>query len=335
MAIVVSVINLKGGVGKSTLAMMFSEYLAFRFNKRVLLIDMDAQANLSYIMVPQRWITVQEDNERTIYHFFKAILSGQPLPLADFVARPPLMVSNINRQFAMALGRSRETLDMVISTPSVAQLEEDLLKLWEANKPMPANLRFALKEGLDQMQDQYDIVLIDCPPGLSLFTSTALIASNFFVSPIIPEPLSLKGVELILNRASVLSREYNCKVEFAGVILNIVKHYRRQHQITAREVYDARRSELKPVLSWLPDNERLRGLGEFEIDEERIRDGWAGGVEKKFHTVYSKYSVSWLLNNPQAGALSQIRSAEGDRYRLHERIERLVEEFGNRVGILP
>ena len=112
----------------------------------------------------------------------------------------------------MAQNRPTETLDMVISTPSVAQLEEDLLKLWEAKKPMPANLRFALKDVLDQVQDQYDVVLIDCPPGLSLFTSTALIASNFFVSPIIPEPLSLKGVELAHNRARELGREYNCKV---------------------------------------------------------------------------------------------------------------------------
>jgi len=335
MATVVSIINLKGGVGKSTLAMILAEYLTFRFDKRVLLIDMDAQANLSYIMVPQRWIETQVQSHKTIYHFFQSALSGQPLPLADFVARPPLIVSNINNPFVMALNHPEKTLDMVISTPSVAMLEEDLLKLWEANKPMPANLRFALKESLDQVRDQYEVILIDCPPGLSLFTSTALIASNFFVSPIIPEPLSLEGVRLVQDRARELGREYNCNVEFAGVILNIVKHYRRQHQITALEIYGDKSSLLKPFLFWLPDNERLRGLGEFEIDEERIRDGWAGGVEKKFYSLYSKYSVSWLLNNPQAGALSQIRSAEGDRYRLHERIERLVEEFGNRVGILP
>jgi hypothetical protein len=175
---------------------------------------------------------------------------------------------------------------------------------------------------------------MDCPPGLSLFTSTALIASNFFVSPIIPEPLSLEGVRLVQDRARELGREYSCNVEFLGVILNIVKQYRRQHQITAREVFGAQRSELKPFVFWLPDNERLRGLGEFEIDEERIRDGWGGGVERKFYSVYSKYSVSWLLHNPLGGSLSQTREVEGEKYRLHERIERLVEEFGERIGIL-
>ena len=299
MAVVISIINLKGGVGKSTLTMILAEYLTFRFGKRVLLIDMDAQANLSYIMVPYRWVEAQEQNHKTIYHFFQSALSGQPGAIADFVARPPLIVSNINRQFDSDLNGSRQTLNMVISTPSVAQLEEDLLKLWEAKKPMPANLRFALKDGLDQVQDQYDVVLIDCPPGLSLFTSTALIASNFFVSPIIPEPLSLEGVRLVQNRARELGREYNCNVEFAGIILNIVKHYRRQHQITASEVYDMRISELKPFLFWLPDNERLRGLGEFEIDEQRIRDGWGGGVERKFYSVYSKWLAGCSLTHEQ------------------------------------
>jgi len=335
MAVTVSIINLKGGVGKSTLTMTLAEYLSFRFGKRVLLIDMDAQANLSYIMVPYRWIETQEKNQKTIYHFFQSSLSGQRRPIADFVARPPLMVSNINRVFRTDLNRSEQTLDMVISTPSVAQLEEDLLKLWEAKKPMPANLRSALEEGLNQVQDQYDVVLIDCPPGLSLFTSTALIASDFFVSPIIPEPLSLEGVRLAQDRARELGREYGCKVEFAGVILNIVKHYRKQHQITASEIYGARSSLLKPFQFWLPDNERLRGLGEFEIDEERIRDGWAAGVDSKFWSVYSKYSVGYLLTNPATGALSQMRQAEGDKYRLHEGIERLVEEFRSRVGLSP
>ena len=129
MAAVVSIINLKGGVGKSTLAMIFPEYLAFRFNKRVLLIDMDAQANLSYIMIPSSQIGVQERNHTTLYHFFESILSGQPRPLGDFVAHPPLIVSNIARNFDVSINRSRETLDMVISTPEVAQLDQRLLDM--------------------------------------------------------------------------------------------------------------------------------------------------------------------------------------------------------------
>jgi len=333
MATTVSIINLKGGVGKSTLAMIIAEYLCFHYKRRVLIIDMDAQANLSYIMVPFRWITSQTENKRTIYHFFESAITGQPASLFDFVARPPLIVSNINRHFDPGLNQSDEVLDMVISTPQVAQLDERLLQLWEKGQPMPQNLRNALREGMEEVHSQYDVILIDCPPGLSFFSSTALLASDFFISPVIPEPLSLEGVRLVQDRARELGRISNCKVDFAGVVLNVVKHYRKTHSNTAEEIYGARSDELKPLLAWIPDNERIRTLGEFEIDTERIRDGWAAGVDNKFHTISSKYSVTWLLNNPVEGALAQVREIEGARYRINERLERLVEEVGYRVGI--
>ena len=64
-ATTVSIINLKGGVGKSTLTMMLGEYLSFAHKKNVLLIYMDAQANLSYCMVPTSQIPTQEDAGRT------------------------------------------------------------------------------------------------------------------------------------------------------------------------------------------------------------------------------------------------------------------------------
>ncbi|MEK7354635.1 MAG: hypothetical protein AABZ77_09045 [Chloroflexota bacterium] len=74
-------------------------------------------------------------------------------------------------------------------------------------------------------------------------------------------------------------------------------------------------------------------MGEFEIDEERIKDGWGGGVERKFYSVDAKYSVPYWLSNPTDGVLSIIRGVEGGRYRLHERIQGLVQEFSKRIGI--
>ena len=67
-AVTVSIINLKGGVGKSTLTMLIGEFLAFRHSKNVLLIDMDAQANLSYCMVADHQIERQNREHRTAYH---------------------------------------------------------------------------------------------------------------------------------------------------------------------------------------------------------------------------------------------------------------------------
>ena len=323
-ATVVSVINLKGGVGKSTLTMMLAEFLAFRDGKRALIIDMDAQANLSYCMVSPQRIQQQERDGRTTYHIFRNALNGQDVNMERFIAAPPLIVSNIARS---SMKDHDAPLHMVVSTPSVAQLDEDLLSIWENGQAMPDGIRETLIRSLAPVMERYDYVLIDCPPGLSMFSSSALLVSDFYISPIIPEPLSLQGVQLVQHRANDLRNRYGASVEFAGTILNIVKHYRNTHARVAGEVY-AQASLYKPFRFWLPDNERLRSLGEYDPE---TGGEWAIGVERKFSNIYGKYGLSYNLTNPKAGALNRIGD-EGPTYKLQDRIANLTDEFQERCG---
>lgn len=324
-AVVVSIINLKGGVGKSTLTMILGEFLAFRYAKNVLIIDMDAQANLSYCMVPGLQIETQEREGRTTYHLFKRALQGEELDIRTFITQPPLVVSNIARSAMLHYGTD---IHMVVSTPSVAQLDEELLQLWEEGKPMPGRIRQTLVEALAPALKQYDYVLIDCPPGLSLFSSAALIASDYYISPIIPEPLSLQGVGLVGQRVSQLKERHGARAEFKGVVLNMVMYYRNTHWRVSEGIYTAQRETYLPFRYWLPDNERLRKLGAFNPDLGGI---WAMGEDHKFSDVSNKYYQSHPLRNPQAGVLSR-RDQEGSNYRLLERLVRLVEEFQERCG---
>ena len=321
MATVVSVINLKGGVGKSTLTMILGEYLAFSKSKRVLLIDMDAQANLSYCMVAPDQIRKQEQNKRTIYHLFQNALNGQINPITRFITTPPLAVSNVSRN---AMSAYDTPLHIVVSTPSVAQLDEDLLKIWEDGGQMPHNLRGALSQALNPVLSEYDYVIIDCPPGLSLFSSAALIASDYYLSPVIPEPLSLEGVDLVQQRVNTLRSQHGATVEFGGTILNVVKHYRKTHRLVAENIYNERSSIFMPFRYWLPDSEQLRKLGEYNPDA--IGD-WAMGEDSKFPSLRAKYESAAALTNPRDGALSR-EADEGQKYRLaRDRIVNLVEEF--------
>lgn len=320
---IVSIINLKGGVGKSTLAMVLGELLVFRYGKKILLIDMDAQGNLSYCMVPAHQIETQERDGRTVYHLMRAAMEGSSGDIEQFITHPPLVVSNIARSSAM---NYPGVIDMIVSVPAVAELDEDLLKLWEMGHPMPTGLRMSLAEALEPARDKYDYILIDCPPGLSLFSSAALMASDYYVSPIIPEPLSLQGVNLVQRRARELSERYGHRLQFKGVILNIVKHYRNTHQRIADEIYSTYQSRYEPFQFWLPDNERLRKVGEFDPD---LPGTWAGGMGAKFATLTEKYSLSYRLTNPAAGLLNR-RDVEGSNYRLEDRICNLVEEFQQR-----
>jgi chromosome partitioning protein len=320
---IISIINLKGGVGKSTLAMVLGEFLVFRYGKKILLIDMDAQGNLSYCMVPANQIETQERNGRTVYHLTRAHMEGNSVDVEQFITHPPLVVSNIARSAAM---NYPGVIDMIVSVPAVAELDEDLLRLWETGRPMPSRLRVSLAEALEPARDKYDYVLIDCPPGLSLFSSAALMASDYYISPIIPEPLSLQGVNLVQRRARELSERYAHRLQFKGVVLNIVKHYRNTHQRIADEIYSTQQSRYEPFQFWLPDNERLRKVGEFDPD---LPGTWAGGMGAKFATLNEKYSLSYRLTNPAAGLLNRS-NIEGSNYRLEDRIYNLVEEFQER-----
>ena len=321
---VVSIINLKGGVGKSTLTMMLGEYLSFEFAQDVLLIDMDAQANLSYCMMAESAIQRQNDEGRTIYHLFQRALRGENLDIREFITQPRLVVSNIARSGMLEYDTN---LSMVVSTPSVAQLDEELLELWENDKPMPQGIRQTLVDALAPVMDDYEYVLIDCPPGLSIFSSAALMASDYYVSPVIPEPLSLQGVNLVNDRVVQLRSQYDSKVEFRGVMLNIVKHYRNTHSTQAEEIYTSGKSRYLPFSYWLPDNERLRRLGEFDPDLGGSK--WAAGMDSKFSNIHDKYGLPYRLRNPADGFLSR-RNSEGSEYRLEGRISSLASEFRQR-----
>ena len=322
-AITVSIINLKGGVGKSTLTMMLGEFLAFRHSKRVLLIDMDAQANLSYCMVSEQKIQQQQSDRRTTYHLLRAGLTDSVLDIRNFITRPPLVVSNISRNAMSNIGTD---IHMVVSAPDVAQLDEDLIRLWEAGEPIPRGIRETIKRAIDPVRLHYDYILIDCPPGLSLFSSAALIASDYFVSPVIPEPLSLQGVELVQRRAGELLQTHGTKTEFKGIILNVVKHYRTTHRRVSEDLYDSGRDRYRPFEYWLPDSEKLRQVGEYNPDGQ---GDWAIAIEHKFKTLRDKYDSGNPLTNPDGTALDRQHS-EGQKYRLERRIHHLVQEFMDR-----
>ena len=323
---VVSFINLKGGVGKSTLSMMISEYLYFRFGKRVLAIDIDSQANLTNAMVPIERISVLNRESRTIYHLFMAALTGNAT-LVDVVAQPPLIVSNISR----GLISEKATLDMVISVPDLAQLDEHMLEMWENGERAPTRFRYVLKEALETVLHSYDVIIIDCPPGLSVLTSNALVSSDYYVSPLIPEPLSRLGIDLVRTRVRELNNRERLDIQFAGSILNKVMYYRNSHSIEAPKLYGAQvgnaapisREQYKPFYYWIPDSEWMRKLGDYENEELNIG---------KFDSINSKYAGSSRLTNNPNNYLSRD-AEEGNTYNLFGRLERVAREFAERIDL--
>ena len=170
---IVSVINYKGGVGKTILTANLAAELAWRGHK-ILMIDLDAQASLTFSFItPDDWQTNYADN-KTIKSWFDSFDIGSPLPLADIIFTP-------QRTASVLRGRQGK-LDLVASHLGLINVDLELAtKLGGANLTQAKRNFLAvhsmLAAGLNKLyKDTYDLVLIDCPPNFNIVTKTAIIS---------------------------------------------------------------------------------------------------------------------------------------------------------------
>ncbi|WP_038031821.1 ParA family protein [Thermonema rossianum] len=195
---IIAVVNHKGGVGKTTSTLNLGKALSL-MGKRVLLVDIDPQANLTQHVG-------LEEPARNLYH---AICESEPLPV--------------------------EILDEGLHiAPADLELSEAELRLKN-----DVNGYFRLKEALEGVKNAYDYVLIDCPPSLSILTINALIAASEVLVVVQAEYLATKGLQTILNLIDELRKNLNPKLEVAGMLLTQVDHtvIRRSIVEQVRSIY--------------------------------------------------------------------------------------------------
>lgn len=206
---IVSVINYKGGVGKTSLTINLASELAWQ-GKNVLLVDLDAQASLTFSLIaPANWA---EDFEKsgTIKTWFDEFGNIGARPLSDLVHKP-------KRITAKLAGRGR--LDLICSHLGLINVDLELAtKLGGANitqaKQNFLSVHGRLAAALKDFSGRYDVVLIDCPPNFNIVTKTAIVASDFLLVPARPDYLSTLGIDYLIRSTNQLVNEYN---EFARV----------------------------------------------------------------------------------------------------------------------
>ncbi|MCM1377147.1 MAG: ParA family protein [Clostridium sp.] len=174
---VITIANHKGGVGKTTSVATIGVALTM-LGKRVLLIDLDAQQNLSFTL------TQNEDPEKSVYD---SLVKGDELPIVNV----------------------RLNLDLVPSSLELARAEIDL-----ASKIARERL---LKNLLEPYLDKYDYILFDCPPSLGVVTTNALVASDELYIPLTAEALPLKGLAMLDEVVREVKRLVNPNLDLGGV----------------------------------------------------------------------------------------------------------------------
>ncbi|SNQ50433.1 putative Chromosome partitioning protein parA [Frankia canadensis] len=242
---VVAIASYKGGVGKTTLTANIGAAIA-RLGKRVLMIDLDPQANLTFSFYPAEvWRLELADQRRTVKAWFESWRPDTtPPPLAGYVTTPPTAAEVI------APGGGR--LDLLASHLALGDVEMDLTaRLGGAQAHRSTRHYFEVYErlatGLASFDAQpygarpYDLVVIDCPPHFGVVTRAAIAACDHVLVPARPDLLSTLGVEHLLGKIGRFVWEYNRVGELQsgvhpavkrldprvlGVVFMMVQYYR-------------------------------------------------------------------------------------------------------------
>ena len=208
MAQVFSTINLKGGVGKTTTTVAFAEFMSGVMGKSVLVIDLDPQTNATVMLIGEnKWREINE-REHTIARLFKDALDPDDRRF-DYDATLQRGVSNV---------REARTIDLLPSSLDLIDVQDRLATI-PSGQFFSINPIELLWRSVKSHLDEYDVVIVDCPPNLGIITLNGLRISNGFVIPTIPDVLSTYGIPQILRRVQLFSNEIAEEIEPLGIVI--------------------------------------------------------------------------------------------------------------------
>ena len=252
MGKIISVANQKGGVGKTTTTVNLSTILAKK-GKKVLLIDTDPQGNAT------SGLGVSKDVELSVYD----ILIG-------------------DTEFDETLQETAiKNLKVCPSNISLAGAEVQLVSMMSREQ--------RLKTKLDKIKDQYDYILIDCPPSLGLVTLNAFTASDSVLIPVQCEYFALEGLGQLLNTVNLVKKHLNKNLEIEGALLTM---YDARTNLSNKVVKEVKKYfEDKVYKTVIPRNVRLSEAPSYGMPIT-VYDPRSKGAK-----AYEKFAKELLKNN--------------------------------------
>ncbi len=211
---VLSFINLKGGVGKTTAAVGVAEILAQEERKHVLVIDLDPQTNASVTLISEdRWSDMNEAGQTVAQLFADRLNPTEPLKfdVEQSIARG---VSTINDGIAR--------LDLLPSSVRLIDLQ-DRIPMIALSGNYTVNPLDILRNALLPVLDRYDYVIIDCPPSLGTVTKNGLRISTGYIIPTIPDILSTWGIYQIVENVQRFADDIARPIPALGIVATKVQ----------------------------------------------------------------------------------------------------------------
>ena len=286
MAFFLAVANRKGGVGKSTVAVMLAHALSVYGGKRVLVLDLDSQCNASLILMGgQGWNEARKAG-RTISDYFYDLFDGIPAQARDYVVR--------NVGGVWGAGGKPAQVSLVPGSRLVEDIQGELYlkQANQSNNPdVVANRVRGRIEGLiRRFEGDFDVVILDCPPGLSFAALAALKAADKVIVPFRPDYVS----QLAVDRIALLIEDTRNLDDLAAIPLAD-----RRYACVANYVRDDNKDYMlieeialvHPLLdTFLPQRDGIANAFDW-ISEPRSLEakyGDAAGDVKELHSEVAK-----------------------------------------------
>jgi chromosome partitioning protein len=206
MGLVIATVNMKGGVGKTTLTVNIAACLAKLYGKRVLVVDLDTQISATLSMVaPQDFAKIRREKKTISYAVAKVLKpnSRYKFETRDLIATDVCGVRGLD-----LLAGDIDIYDEFLVSEKLYEEtknnpEIDFVDVWNGFEGA------LIKDILAPVIDEYDFVILDCAPGYNLLTRSGIMASHFYIMPARPEPLSLVGMQLLERRISKLREAHD------------------------------------------------------------------------------------------------------------------------------
>lgn len=216
---IISLVNQKGGVSKTTSSLAIAYSLANHFNKKVLLVDLDPQGNASSLF------NEYSNQKKTIYE----VLIGK---------------NHIND---VIVKTDSQNLEVIISNNNLSAVERDLMNEFSRES--------ILMSHLDKIKNKYDYIILDCPPSLNLLTINALTASDQLVIPMMGDLYSLEGFINLFNIIEKIQDKLNPDLNILGLFLTMFDNRIKIHNI----VFDKLKSQFEELVfdTKIPKNVKL------------------------------------------------------------------------------
>lgn len=301
MAKLISVVNMKGGVGKTATVVSVAETFAARGGGPILIIDVDTQATASYCLAGNTTLTHAITEGRTVDAFLRQRLAG---------AEPGAGIRHFIRAQATATRHDQQPLQVSLLPSSTAlrasereivrQLTTQRLSMIEIEHKIATELRRALAE----ISTQYTYIIVDCAPGISPFTTAAIGLADLIIVPTIPDAPSVLGLAAFLDHVRTESTYHAAQ--------------RAPHVLLTR--YAPRR-----IRAWFPSRRANAIVDHHREYRNRLEE--LANSDTSFKLMSSIIEETPLM--PHAMGLGGVAPTYGQKY--PGRLGRMLEQLTNEI----